>query len=217
MLLCYANWTHDPITVATVIIAASAVVNILVSAGLFVATYRTATIAKLEFEAANRPYVGVELLDSRSDPQNKRLEIVATVRNFGTVPAEETAIDWDVLLDGVSAPSDPRMPDIPFTLFPTNSITKHATLRQQTFENVMTASVKLTVLVWLSYKGPSNKSYAYSEKSQYDPDINRFFRLGPIKVQQPTGKRGKDKSRSPENDDANTVSQRDKERGDRKA
>lgn len=179
MILSLPCWTHDPVTVATVVIAAATVVNLLVSAGLWYATARTATIAEHAFEAANRPYVGVESLIPGMDQTKRQLNITPILKNFGTVPAEELVLSWEVFLNDVAQPTT-RLPDKPSTLFPTETARLHAVFAEPTYGQILAGTVTLDVIITAVYKGPGNKSYVYKEKSQYDPLRNVFFNLGRI-------------------------------------
>jgi hypothetical protein len=181
-------WTQDPITVATVVIAVATVVNVFVSAGLFVATYLTARTAKQVFEAANRPYLGRDRLRPEVDQAKKELTVTAIVRNFGSAPAEEALVDWEILFNGV--PQEiPQVVAEPSTIFPSGTVRKHGTIPEPLFSHIMGGRVTLQIVIRVSYKGPGNKHYTYSEKTQYGPSENMFMMLGALKDKQPEGKR----------------------------
>ncbi len=179
MILSLPCWTHDPVTVATVVIAAATVVNLLVSAGLWYATARTATIAEHAFEAANRPYVGVESIIALVDRTKKELNVTAIIKNFGSVPAEESTIRWEILMNGVAQPQT-AVPDKPLTLFPTEISRLHAFCPDPFFGQIMAGTATLEIIVRAVYYGPGKKSYIYHEKSQYEPVRNVFSNLGRV-------------------------------------
>src|ERR1022692_2479639 len=83
------RFTADPITAATVVIAAATVLNVFASLALWISTRSSVGIARLVFEAANRPYLGLDSWTIRNDPVQKTLDFEANMKNFGTAAAEE--------------------------------------------------------------------------------------------------------------------------------
>jgi hypothetical protein len=58
---------------------------------------------------------------------------------------------------------------------PTDGVRKYAIFGEPSFSQIVTGKVKLQFVIRLAYKGPGDKAYGYSEKSQYDPSINKFL------------------------------------------
>jgi hypothetical protein len=122
-IIMLKNWFRDPITGSTVMIAFATVVNLLISGFLWRATKeavdvskRSVEISRKVFEAANRPYVGVENLEVQRNEATKNLRIRTTFKNFGSIPAYETMPSADVLLD--NAVQESKDLSKPLTLMP---------------------------------------------------------------------------------------------------
>jgi hypothetical protein len=157
-------------------------------AGLFIATYLTARTAKQVFQAANRPYLGPRRLRAELEQAKRELVITVIVKNFGSAPAEEAVVDWDVLFNGIPQGIRPPGPQ-PSTIFPSGEVRKYGTIGEPSCGQIMAGTITLQIVIRLSYKGPAEKAYTYDEKTQYDPSVNMFMTLGTFKGEKPDGKR----------------------------
>jgi hypothetical protein len=170
------QWTRDPIALSTTVIAAATVVNLFVSVGLYISTARSANTARKVFEAANRPYLGVNAVNARFDSNG--VEITLSVRNYGTAPAEESDVDWDVMLNG--APQfGITVRRKPTTLFPGEEVDLRADIGPEAIPQIINGNLALTLVVRASYKGPDERSFKYTESGRYNPKRNAFILLGP--------------------------------------
>lgn len=111
------RWFGDPIIASTVVIAIATVVNLGVSFGLWWSTRDSVDVARHVFEAANRPYVGLEQFATPNDRDKKTLNITAAIKNFGTAPAEKTEVKWEISLNGTVQKAK-GTPANPATLMP---------------------------------------------------------------------------------------------------
>jgi hypothetical protein len=99
---------YDPITISTIFIAVATGVNVLATLLLWTATKSSVDIARRVFEAANRPYVGIEGIATHKYPSARKLEIDCALKNFGTAPAEEEDSEMTPYLNGVRSLATPR-------------------------------------------------------------------------------------------------------------
>ncbi|HUQ15692.1 MAG TPA: hypothetical protein VM094_06525 [Gemmatimonadales bacterium] len=171
------HWIRDP-ALSNAVIAGAALVNLLVSAGLFWATYRTATIAQQVFLAAHRPYVGISSLDLVPDTSKHTLTMTAVLKNYGTAPAEEFDSRYEPFLNGVREPTG-GVPDKPSTLFPGQMTKLTGLMREPSYSQISEGTATLEIIFRVSYKGPGNKPYSYNEKQRYDRAVGAFMNLGP--------------------------------------
>jgi hypothetical protein len=95
--------------------AAASIVNLIVSAGLFISNWRTADIARQAFETANRPYLGVNRSLAATSSEGV-FRYTMFIKNFGNAPAEECRITADVTLNAVPTPTS-VMPTRPQAIF----------------------------------------------------------------------------------------------------
>jgi hypothetical protein len=171
------TWFKDPTTGATVVMALTTVANLIVSAMLWVTTNESVNIARSMYEAGNRPYLGVEGIGTGRDDSKKFLNFRAAIKNFGSAPAEETDLQWDVLLNGASM-GGLSIPAKTSSIMPGNTVFLTGHIGVENFNDVISKRSVLQALVYASYKGPNGKGYAYCERSQYEPDVNSFMNLG---------------------------------------
>ena len=184
------RWFHDHITLSTVVIALATVVNLFVSIGLWVSTKDSVDVARNVFEAANRPYVGLDAFNVKNDREKKNIYFAAEVKNFGTSPAEQADVRWEMLFNGVIQPST-GIPANMSTLFPSQQPrVLYAGIGTKSYEYIMSRQITLTFILRASYNGPADKSYRYCNKGQYDPHIDKILDLGACDEEKPAGKAG---------------------------
>jgi hypothetical protein len=160
------------------VIALATIVNLVVATMLFNATSRAADIAQQVFEAAHRPYVGIDSFDTDMDTERHTLTVTAQMKNYGTAPAEHNDAGWQEYLNGVAQVMS-HLPTGPRTLFPGQIAKFTSGEGEPIYSQIMTGSSTLEFVIYASYKGPGGKSYSYREKYRYDPSVNGFRDIGP--------------------------------------
>ena len=181
------SWFRDAVTGSNVVIAFATVVNLGVSAGLWLSTRESVDVARQVFEAANRPYVGLESVGIIDDADKKTLSLTGVVKNFGTVQAEKAEVKWELLLNRIVQPSE-GVPSKPFTLFPGGKTHLAAQVGPYIYEQVMKGQTTLMFILRASYNGPGDKTYQYCVNERYDPNFNAFMDLGDCDEKHPARK-----------------------------
>lgn len=185
-------WYRQPITAATVVMAAAGIVNLFVSIGLWHENGRTADLAQKAFEASARPYVG-SFISSSDDPTNHRMGIRAVIKNYGTVPANNFKAEWNATVNGNAVPGI-KIPDNPSTLFPGQTVAMVAQISGKPYDELTAGNQTLIATVLIRYQGVSsengkeNKDYTYCNREQYDSEIGAFVDLGRCNAQNPPAK-----------------------------
>src|SRR5437867_3356201 len=94
----------DPMTVATIIIAAATVVYSVLTVLLFITTVKNTSITRQIFEAAHRPYLGIPEVNTTVAPTNDAVQFECGIRNFGSIPAHNIEVlDNALSINGVAA------------------------------------------------------------------------------------------------------------------
>ena len=148
---------------------------------------RSANIAERTFVAANRPYIGIEYIGVGFAKEDGTLQIKPTketsvlgvrveIKNFGPVPGTSYTGDWKVWVGGRKRPGT-KVPDRPFTMFPTESLSLQGAIPNPEYREIMSGAKKLIIEVETSYNGPSGH-YEQCEKHQFGPDNLAFMNLG---------------------------------------
>jgi len=152
------------------------------------------------YEASNRPYVGINdivVMYADVGPQGTKEAEFTTrpitdvkkmsssafmfdieVKNFGSVPGENTRIDRKTFFGG-SELSTPSIPDKPSTIFPSQTLTIRGVMGRDYYSAIMLGTKTLVQYVTISYDGPSHR-YSYCAKEQFNPKSKHFMDLGPI-------------------------------------
>jgi hypothetical protein len=146
------NWFKDPIAGATVVIAFATVINLMISVGLWIATKQSVDVARHVFQTANRPYIGTETIATNRNRQSKNLHIIASMKNYGTVPSEETELDWQVLLNGMDQPMT-KIPVRPSVIMPGESVHFPGAIGPNQFDGIMNEQTVLQLILFGSYNG----------------------------------------------------------------
>ena len=169
----------DPTTTATIVIAAATCLNVVVAGFQWDAMRKSARIALKAFETGSRPYIGITGISFGSDDK-RTAQLRITFENFGTIPADECSLDWDVYLNAVLQPitkvsANPAMlpPHVPQSLL--------GTMDYASFAGIMSGTITLEIIVHVSYNWAERKAYAYKEKQRYDHAQRAFMNLGAVK------------------------------------
>ena len=167
----------DPliITIATAVIAFAAIVNLLVSVLMWLATNRSAKITEKIFEAAHRPYLGIVREDVVKNDREMTTTIRAVVKNSGGVLARDIRHDWKILIDGkvTSMPSSEE----PAVLVPEAEMTfaGEIDVSSKEYSSILSGEAKLLSTFNLRYKGVTQKEYHYATKREYDHTVDKLI------------------------------------------
>lgn len=150
-------------------------------------------IANKTFEAANRPYVGINgvgvnhigknasgdiVVSQTRTKETVALNVTPQIKNFGPVSGTNFRGNWRVFIAGVEQPHW-NIPNRPTTIFPSQVIYITGQVRPPEYPGVMSGEKVLAFEMTIEYDGPSSH-YRECNRFQYDPPTNSFFNLGPI-------------------------------------
>lgn len=151
-------------------------------------------VARDTFNAANRPYVGVNEVDvapvgkqptgkpvmsGTKTKETNALVFRAQIKNFGPVPGTNFLARWRIFVAGVQRLGQKKVPDLPSTIFPSQSFYLKGGITGPDYPAIISGEKTLTIEVTVEYDGPSGH-YKECNKNQYAPDINAFLNLGPM-------------------------------------
>jgi hypothetical protein len=163
-----SQWT-DPTILASCISAAAALTAAgaavwyaIITRGLLRATAENTAVTRAIFEAAQRPYVGVEELRLNSKDATSG-SLFAKLKNHGSVPAHKANVKLRVDLDGTII-SDKSI-EQGIALFPGDNIHVHVPLQNEllaafttTFSDSLCVE-RINVTVSVEYSGPGGHRY----------------------------------------------------------
>lgn len=154
---------------------------------------RNLQVARDTFNAANRPYVGVNAVGvihagthEVGEPVSSKIQTKETTnlnfevetKNFGLVPGINYFHSWRMFVDGVPQPGH-GIPDRPKTIFPGQSLWLKGGVGSRDYPVIMSGEKMLVIEVTVEYDGPSGH-YKECNKLQYAPNVNAFMNLGPM-------------------------------------
>jgi len=147
-------------------------------------------ISQKTFNAANRPYIGVNTFTTQyawesddgnfhvtSTPTTKsdRMDFIAEIKNFGPVPGTNYSGNWRVFVGDKEMVGNKKIPDQGITFFPGEMLYLRAGLRGADYQDIMRGNKRLTIDVLIEYDGPSGH-YKECQKNQFQEQ--RFIDLG---------------------------------------
>lgn len=139
----------------------STVANIIGAVGVAVAAWAawaSTRVTRSVFEAAYRPYVGVESVSSSLDNSAGTLTTGPSIKNHGTVPADILTVGWTYRLNGEDLPQSQTEKNLP-AIFPQKSIKPTAKLADARAVKAAIDGDKLEVLLVTRYKGAGKTVY----------------------------------------------------------
>jgi archaellum component FlaG (FlaF/FlaG flagellin family) len=161
---------------ATIVKLADFMAILMVLATFFsaYATWRTALVTSTIFAVADRPFLGVQQVGfDATDTQHPT--IVVNYKNFGSIPALDTVVSVDALVDGkIAKPSDGELTSMDAGIIsPTVPHFFYTRLTSDQYHAVASGKSNLQVHIRMLYKGPAHATQlCYFERMAYD------FRLG---------------------------------------
>jgi hypothetical protein len=180
------------IAIATVTYAFIASQTLTTMGGQLSAISESNKISRDTFDAANRPYVGVNSViithigfDAKKESFTRTVRTHETIimfvrfefKNFGTVPALNVRNELRVFLDGVEYLGKPKIPDTPSSVFPGQTVSLGTTIGTKDYGSVTSGKRKLEIQASIYYEWPG-RHQAECNKGQYDPTMNVFLNLG---------------------------------------
>ena len=170
------KYLKDPVTVATIVIAAATVINVAASIYMGKKTYEYTEITKSIYKASNRPYLGLDNIKVKDDG-NKHLIFDIIYKNYGTIPATNVIVSDSLIVNGVTIGDGGK-----------NIYNSHSNLFPQAlmvfpikigtdFDNIVGGHDVLDLAVTIKYRGVSQNGhdeYEDYEVWRYD-SVSRFF------------------------------------------
>jgi hypothetical protein len=133
------------------------------------ATWRSAKISNLLFLVSERPYIGVERVVLER-PDHGGARILLDYRNFGRVPAIDTVMTAEVMVDGkLVGKSDERgrivragviSPEVPNHLY--------SYIGEDLYQAILAGKSEAIVVLHANYRGPAGESFCGYERFTYD-------------------------------------------------
>ncbi len=173
MQLLFASVWSDPITWATIVIAAFTVANVWVAIHQWKATHDNTTVTRTIFEGSHRPWLGIHSTECKQLRDEKTLVLIFEIKNYGAVPALDTMADFHSLrVGGHKVDVDLTEKGSGFAIFPGASKKRTIRVRAKYFDAVMNGAAKLEVDVLLTYTGLDGETHTTSDSRVYDPAVN---------------------------------------------
>jgi hypothetical protein len=172
--LMQTMWYRDPISIATIVIAAATVVYVAVSYYLLKATKRTAELTQNIFEAANRPYLGI--LSGAIQLEQGGLRLQTNIKNFGTAVAIDIESSWSAVINGKELPSLDTSKT--FAVLPPQSEMGLITLlNPEEYLQLDSTGTTMELAFSLTYKSLAQKEYYYRERQVFERQAQGFIKV----------------------------------------
>ena len=154
-----------------------ALMMVLVTALSAYATWKTAQVTNEILLTSQRPYIGTESLNLIDEANPK---IVADVRNFGTVQAEDAIISIVVKVNEkpLSGDSEPHPQDAPIVLSLAVPHRFYSHITADTYRDTVQGKANLVVEIRARYRGPRGDEHCYMARHSYDHIDGTFYSRG---------------------------------------
>jgi hypothetical protein len=139
----WEKWHKDPVSLATVVIAAATLVNLIISLLIWSSTYHASQIAEASFKAGNRAYIGLDTISINRDDSKHLLQFDFVMKNFGNVPTKGI-LRWKAYINGNPQPGL-NEPNPEETIFPGNHGHFIAGISGPMFDAVVSHKARLEV------------------------------------------------------------------------
>jgi hypothetical protein len=141
------------------------------------ATWKTAQVTNQILLTSQRPYVGTESVKFTNEANPK---IVADLRNFGSVQAEDAVISIVLKLNGkaLSGDSEPQQQEAPLVLSPAVPHRFYRHITADTYRDAVQGKTSLEVEVRVRYRGPRGDEHCYLTRNSYDHTDQVFYPRG---------------------------------------
>src|SRR6185436_2154375 len=139
---------------------------------MWTATRRSTMFTQRIFEAAHRPYIGIESFDGISHPRptGVDMQINVWVRNSGSVPARNVVAIWGASLFSTEV-ARPISTGDSRSLLPGQSQSFNATFKfDDRYKAIGRPRIgNLEISVRIEYKGITSQTYQYEQLANYNP------------------------------------------------
>jgi hypothetical protein len=137
------------------------------------ATWKTAQITNEILVTSQRPYIGTESINFTNETNPK---IVADLRNFGSVQAEDAVVSIVLKVNGktLSSDSEPQQQETPIVFSPAVPHRFYRHITADTYRDVAQGKANLVLEIWVRYRGPRGDTHCYLTRNTYD-NIDQVF------------------------------------------
>ena len=166
--------SYDAVATATIVIAIATVAYFFTTLVLVWLTKRNVDLTKRMFEASHRPYVAFSDWSRELTQTPQSLALHLLVKNVGSVPAFDLAVNTYFVVDGHVLPNVERDEKVSSVLFP--GVPEQAGVQTEgeaEFKKVSEAS-SLVISVKCSYRGAAKEAYITEGKFEYIKERNTF-------------------------------------------
>ena len=139
------------------------------------ATWKTAQVTNEILLTSQRPYVGTESVKFVNGTT-----VVAELRNFGSVQAQDALISIVLTANGkaLSGDSEPQQQEAPIVLSPAVPHPFYRHITADTYRDAAQGKVKLVVEIRVRYRGPRGDEHCYLSRDSYDHVDGIFYPQG---------------------------------------
>jgi hypothetical protein len=159
------------------VMAISTVINIVISAFLWVATKRQAEYMQYMYETSQRPHVGFLQSSHKIDREKKTFLYRLIFTNTGNIMAQNVFTKIEGYLNNNEIPPTEDEPK-PTIMFPQSKLLRTGRVRDDHFDFMMRGASVFKLVMTTTYQGAKNTQYVCRQEIQFEPNANAFTDLG---------------------------------------
>ncbi|HEU0144132.1 MAG TPA: hypothetical protein VFQ47_05045 [Nitrososphaera sp.] len=172
-------WYKDPITLATglstIIIAGATVVYVITTIRLWretrdnvQITREMLKITRETFEQSVKPIVAIPEVSPLNNSENRELNFIVKVENYGNIPAVEVKTSAEILADGIQLHVQKHETGF-LLIVPHSHILTTLILAGDNYQRAI-SSASLVIRFSARYEGAAEKHYKYDFEGVYYPN-----------------------------------------------
>ena len=164
---------------ATWVIAISTLINIVISAFLWITTKRQAEYTQYMYETSQRPYVGLLQPSHKIDREKKTFLYKLMFTNTGSIAAQNVFIKIEGYVNNNKIPltEDESKPTV---MFPQGKLLRTGWVEGDHFDAMMKGISVFKLEMTTTYQGAKNTQYVCRQEIQFEPKANAFTDLGAV-------------------------------------
>lgn len=164
---------NDPIVLWTCVLAVCGILNILILFLIWNISLNTLKFNKTSFNLMNRPFVGINKINTNLDTNEKILSFSVEIKNFGNVPAQKVELHVNGKIGDKNTPIITKNTN-EIVIFPNNSFFNNGSVKNEAFESIINDKEIFKIEYEIIYFSPNNTNYKTYQHIFYDIPQNKF-------------------------------------------
>jgi len=164
---------EDLIIWSSIVIAVATAINLVVAISMWNVTSDSVELNREIFRTTHRPYLGLWNAKLEANDSTRKVFLMAEIKNFGSIPATVNEFSFSVIINTDTVKLEAR--DSIKIVFPTMIGKVGRTLSWLKYKKIIEEKDRLSLDVYVKYKGTAPDEYITFERLGYIHSRNEFL------------------------------------------